>query len=115
MACALVVDNDADTREALRAILEEEGYSVLEAANGRAAIEQLSAKRAHIVLLDTRMPVMDGAEFLEWLKGQSRYDLVPVIVLSADTAPFEHPRATAVMRKPYDLDALLHIMKKFCT
>ncbi len=61
----LVVDDDAGIRQLLRRILEEEGYMVVEAENGRVALERLGERVPGAILLDLMMPEMDGFEFLE--------------------------------------------------
>jgi PAS domain S-box-containing protein len=78
----LVVDDDADLRRRLRGLLEKDGWTVAEAADGREAIDQL-ATRPSLVLLDLLMPVMDGFEFLEEFRQREEYRSVPVVVLSA--------------------------------
>lgn len=57
----LIVDDDDDIREVIRALLEDEGYEVAEARHGEEALRLLrAAQRAYVVLLDLRMPVLDG-------------------------------------------------------
>jgi len=65
MTRVLVVDDDADIRATLRMALEDEQYTVAEAANGRIALEMLrSSSKSHVVLLDALMPEMNGEELL---------------------------------------------------
>ena len=59
----LVVDDDESIRQIVRLCLSDEGYSVSEAPNGRVALEGLHESRPSLILLDLRMPVMDGWEF----------------------------------------------------
>jgi CheY-like chemotaxis protein len=101
----LVVDDEADIRETLCAILEAEGYRVETASNGREALEALRAgARPKIVLLDLTMPVMNGYELLEQLANDRDLSRIPVTVVSAicDVKP---PRVP-YLRKPFDIDAL---------
>ena len=79
----LVVDDDADTRQRLRAVLEKNGWSVVEAANGQEALDQVERSRPHLVLLDLTMPVMDGFAFLHRLRQTPGCRDIPVVVLSA--------------------------------
>ena len=79
----LVVDDDAATREILRRNLEGDGWSVLEAENGAAALETLATIRPAAVLLDLMMPVMDGFEFIVNYSQVAEWLSIPVLVLTA--------------------------------
>ncbi len=114
----LVVDDDADLREALQDVLHDAGYEVLTAANGRQALEVLArAPRApSMVLLDMMMPVMDGAGFLRELHAQPDGRAIPVVVFSASAGAREESEqlgAQAYLRKPVDVDTLLETIQKY--
>jgi len=79
----LIVEDDAGTRAALRRTIEKEGWTADEAENGRAALEALDASRPALILLDLRMPEMDGFEFLEALGERPGRAGIPVVVLTA--------------------------------
>ena len=79
----LVVDDDADTRDRLRTVLERNGWTVREAGNGIEALDRVSEARPRLILLDLTMPVMDGFSFLERLRERPGCSNVPVVVLSA--------------------------------
>jgi CheY-like chemotaxis protein len=79
----LVVDDDAGTRQLLRRILEEEGYTVVEADNGRAALERIGERTPSAILLDLMMPEMDGFEFLGALHGREAWRAIPVVIVTA--------------------------------
>src|SRR5947207_15828681 len=82
----LIVEDDDDVRSALAAFLEAEGYGVLEAADGVAALQQLRTASVCLILLDLWMPGMNGWEFRsEQLKDATLAD-VPVVVITADHA-----------------------------
>jgi two-component system nitrogen regulation response regulator NtrX len=76
----LVVDDDPDIRSALRMILEYEGYTVAEAADGQQALSELDANPAAVVLLDIKMPGMDGLEVLDRIVA--RDPAPPVLMIS---------------------------------
>ncbi len=78
----LVVDDDTDFREGLRAALEMKGYQVEEAANGKDALEQIQKKPPLLVLLDLQMPVMNGRELLQKLRAEADTKDVPVVIIS---------------------------------
>jgi CheY-like chemotaxis protein len=81
----LLVDDDAEIREALTEILIEEGFVVASSRNGKEAIEWLRAHpmTASVVLLDLMMPVMDGIQFLAIRKDDRVLSAIPVVVISA--------------------------------
>lgn len=108
----LIVDDDEDMRDALADILALEGYGVLVAANGRAALDLLRAAAAlpDAILLDLMMPVMSGWEFRREQRADPRLAAVPVLVLSASTDTERHARDLACagfINKPLHVDALL--------
>jgi CheY-like chemotaxis protein len=78
----LVVEDDAATREMLSRTLGREGWTVIEAENGRVGLDRLADHRPGLVLLDLMMPEMDGFTFLEALRAQEA-PLPPVVVLTA--------------------------------
>ena len=80
MSKILVCDDEKDIVSALRIYLESEGYEVLEAENGKEALEVLESEDISLVLLDVMMPVMDGVETLVKIRERSN---VPVILLTA--------------------------------
>ena len=79
----LLVEDDVDIRAALRGVLEDDGWDVSEAGNGREALTAAGTRRPEVVLLDLNMPVMDGFEFLAELRRMPGCDRVPVVVLTA--------------------------------
>jgi CheY-like chemotaxis protein len=79
----LVVEDDPNTRDLLRAILTKDGWSVQTAENGRVALEKATNTRPGLVLLDLMMPEMDGFAFLEEFRKLPSTGEVPVIVLTA--------------------------------
>ena len=79
----LVVDDDADTRHHLRSVLERDQWTVVEAANGREALERAAEARPRVVLLDLEMPVLDGFGFLREFRAMPDRADVPVVVLTA--------------------------------
>jgi CheY-like chemotaxis protein len=79
----LVVDDDPVLRDLLRRMLEREGYAVVEADTGRAALVEVRARAVGAILLDLMMPEMDGFEFLEELRRDGERRDIPVIVITA--------------------------------
>ena len=82
-AQVLVVDDDPRSRDMLRRTLQKEGWTVVEAVNGREALGQLERSRPALVLLDLMMPEMDGFEVLERMRREDAWRAVPVIIVTA--------------------------------
>jgi CheY-like chemotaxis protein len=79
----LIVEDDEQAREMLRRALSKEGWQVLEAGNGRMALERLNGLVPALILLDLMMPEMDGFEFMQQLRQRPDCRLVPVLVITA--------------------------------
>jgi signal transduction histidine kinase/DNA-binding response OmpR family regulator len=79
----LVVEDDAPTREMLRRTLVKDHWEVVEAENGRVALEKLNGLVPALILLDLMMPEMDGFEFMEELRKRADCRQVPVVVITA--------------------------------
>ena len=90
----LVVDDEEKIRRILRQVLENEGYSVLEAQDGGEALSIFFSKRPALVILDVMMPEMDGIEFLKKIRPE--FD-TPVIMLSAKDALVDKAVAVALL------------------
>jgi two-component system, chemotaxis family, chemotaxis protein CheY len=112
----LVVEDDRDVRETLVRILGDAGYEVLGAADGREALASLEHRPdpPALILLDLRMPRMDGRQLHDELGQHPRFRDIPIIVLSADGRPTSQSqltRASAVLAKPVRLEKLLNLVE----
>jgi CheY-like chemotaxis protein len=113
----LVVEDDDDVREALATVLEAHGYRVIEAENGREALQQLRDTGVCLILLDLFMPEMSGWAFREEQMKDSRIAAIPVVVISADLHAAKRavaPGVVAVMTKPVEFDQLLQVIGQHC-
>jgi CheY-like chemotaxis protein len=112
----LVVDDNACIREALRDLLELEGYRVAEAENGRVALDRLSELPVpSLIILDLIMPVMTGSEFLWAARSGGESAHVPILVFSAlPGASWAARQADRALRKPIDIDVLLSTVAELC-
>jgi len=107
----LVVDDEPGLRAVLRAVLDDEGYAVLEATHGGAMLELLTRERADLVLLDVMMSGGDGREAYRELRARADLPDVPVVMMSAAVRPDGlDPSIAAFLRKPFDLDHLLALV-----
>ncbi len=112
----LIVEDDADAREALAALLEGEGYQVLEAKHGGEALELLRRTPVCIILLDIFMPVMNGHAFMLEQSRDPSISSIPV-VMTADAAAARDAARRGVaeaMTKPLDHDRLLEVVAHHC-
>ena len=109
----LVVDDDVHTRQLLSALLGAEGYVVRTARNGQEALGMLKGSAPALILLDLRMPVMDGVRFLEALRQDPRQSALPVVIVtSLDSDSVEvrslGPSVKGVLQKGPALERSLH-------
>lgn len=106
----LLAEDHFDSRDAMRALLEAHGYQVIEAANGREAVERAQQHRPDVILMDIMMPEMDGFEATRLLRRDDATRLVPIIAVTAmDGAQRLSIQAGAndYVAKPIDARALL--------
>ncbi len=79
----LVVEDDSNMRQMLRRMLEQETWTVCEAANGKAALECIARSQPSLIILDMLMPVMDGFQMVAELQKHEEWRKIPVVVVSA--------------------------------
>lgn len=116
----MVVEDDFFIRDMLVELLEDEGYTVTSAANGREAMLQLraSGELPGLILLDLMMPVMDGREFRQEQQHDVLLQAVPVVVLTASSDSEPLPASfepAAYLPKPINLKGLLDTVAAFCS
>jgi CheY-like chemotaxis protein len=109
----LLVDDDRSVLDALGAVIESEGFELVRAADGHAAVEKFRQQAIDIVLLDLNMPVKGGWDTFERLTTIN--PLLPIIVITA--RPDAYPVAMAagvagLMQKPLDIPLLLEAMRE---
>lgn len=93
-APALVVDDSAAMRAALRQILRRLGHEVLEAANGREALACIEQKgKPQFILVDWSMPEMDGLDFIRAVRAQEQYRDLPIMMITVETEMSQIVRA----------------------
>ena len=111
----LVVDDDPNIRKMIVAALKRDGYSFLEAPNGREALDLMRAEHPDVVVLDLMMPVLSGWDVLRERADDEELMQIPVIIVSANRDP---EVATAVSQgicaflpKPFDIGALSALVR----
>jgi len=109
----LVVDDEENIRHTLRGVLADEGYDVLEAPDGRRALELLEHTAPRLAIVDVWMPEVDGIELVERMRTQAPG--VPIIVISGHGTIETAVRVIRLgafdfLEKPFPLDALLNVV-----
>ncbi|MFN8559885.1 MAG: response regulator [Dehalococcoidia bacterium] len=110
-ATVLVVDDDPGIRAFISTLLDGEGYRVVVAEDGRHALACVAEQRPDVILLDLAMPVMNGWEFHNALRGMALS--IPVIFMSAGynaRSEAEAYGAAGFLSKPFEVDDLLHVV-----
>lgn len=108
----LIVDDDPEIREMLEITLADEGYEVLSASDGAAALTLLEQHTPSLILLDMRMPVMDGWGFARAYSARPGPH-APILVMTAAVDAGRWAReveACAAVAKPFDLNRLLDVV-----
>lgn len=112
--CVLVIDDDASIRQFVDLALTDEGYEVLLAAHGQAALELVEQRPPDLILLDLRMPAMDGWTFARTYQARAPNG-APIIALTAGRASEDSITDLAVagfLAKPFNLDDLLDLVAR---
>ena len=110
----LAVDDDIDLLGMVQLLLEDAGYRVATAADGQEALEKVAAELPDLILLDMKMPGMNGWEFARVFRERYNH-LTPIVVLTA--AEDARKRAAEVgadgyLGKPFDIDDLVRIVER---
>lgn len=109
MKTVLIVDDELDIVEAVKAILEEERYKVVTCGNGHEALKCLENSKPDLAIVDIMMPVMNGYETIKAIRQQTDFAKLPILIMSA-IAPPEKAKEyawAAYLRKPFSLHELL--------
>jgi CheY-like chemotaxis protein len=112
----LIIEDDANIRDVLRLALQFEGYEVVSAKNGKEGVELLASTNPGLILLDLMMPVMNGWEFVDYLKNENLFNKYPVVVVSAYSERAKAIDCRDFVLKPLELeDLLISVNKHFGT
>ncbi len=103
------MEDDVDLQELEAMLLSEPGYRVVTAANGAVALAEVARRRPDLVLLDMKMPVMDGWEFARQMRAWYDHQ-TPIVVVTAAAEAAERAAevgAEGYLSKPFDIDELV--------
>ena len=118
MKSILLVEDSATTRSLIRAVIEELGdFDVVEAPTGFDALKLLPAQDFDLVLTDINMPDINGLELINFIKGNPRYNHIPLIIVTTERSEEDKKRgmalgATAYVTKPFKAPELQGIIRK---
>ena len=110
MTTVLVVDDEFLIADILGLALEDEGYMVVHASNGKKALEVLARERAGLIITDFMMPAMNGLELALAIKSRPETAALPVILMSGAQSHIarDHPELfAAIFDKPFNIDDLI--------
>ena len=109
----LIVDDDAAVRRTMARFLDVSGFKVVEADNGQTALTYLQGGgKASVIVLDLRMPVMDGWAFRKQQRLDPAFSEIPVIILSgADSDRFSELDADATFEKPASFTTIMKCVR----
>lgn len=112
----LLVEDEPEIAYTTAFLCETYGYLVTRVANGEEALEQLSSSSFDLLLVDRKMPIMDGLQLVRALRSTPRYATLPIIGISAYVAAqaqeeWIHAGINELVLKPFDFDALAALME----
>ncbi|MCF4995911.1 response regulator [Pseudomonas syringae] len=115
MTTILVVDDEYLIADILGYALEDEGFMVVKASNGRKGLEVLDRERPDLIITDFMMPVMDGLEFAKSVRATPSVHQVPIILISGAQAHIGMQRSDlfdAVLEKPFNIELIIAKVKE---
>lgn len=117
MATILAVDDSASMRQMVSFTLKGAGYDVVEACDGKDALEKAKTQTFNLVISDVNMPIMDGITLIKELRALSEYKFTPMLMLTTESGDDKKTQgksagATGWIVKPFNPDQLLATIKK---
>ncbi len=117
MATILAVDDSASMRQMVTFTLKGAGHDVVEAENGKEALDKAKGQQFDLVISDVNMPVMDGITLIKELRTLSEYKFTPLLMLTTESGDDKKSQgktagATGWIVKPFNPDQLLATIKK---
>jgi two-component system chemotaxis response regulator CheY len=117
----LIVEDSATTRALIRAVIDEMGdFNIVEAASGFEALKLLPTQEFNLVITDVNMPDINGLELINFIKNNSRYSHIPLIIVSTEKSEEDQKRgmalgAMAYITKPFKAYELQEVIKQAIT
>jgi two-component system chemotaxis response regulator CheY len=112
----MIVDDALSIRGLIKMTLASPGYQIIEACNGKDALDKLSQQVPDLIILDIYMPEMDGMELIRVLKADPKHKFIPIVVLTKEKDPEMKRRgqafgAKAWVVKPFKPDTILNVVQ----
>lgn len=113
----MTIDDSSSIRQMVSFTLEEAGYQVVEAVNGKDALDKLKGNSVSMFLVDLHMPVMDGITFIKNIRNHNDYKFTPIVMLTTENQSDKKQEgkeagATGWIVKPFRPEQLLGVVKK---
>ena len=117
MATILTVDDTASMRQMISFTLNSVGHEVIQACDGKEALQLLQGKKVDLVIADVNMPNMDGITLVKNLREQPDYKFTPILMLTTESQESRRQQgkvagATGWIVKPFNPEQLLNVVKK---
>jgi len=118
MKTILIVEDSSTTRALLRAVIDElDDFETVEAATGFEALKMLPQQEYDLIITDINMPDINGLELINFVRGNTRYSHLPIIIVSTERSEEDKKRgmalgATAYVTKPFKSVELQAVIKK---
>ena len=114
----LIVDDSASMRQLVSFALKDAGYGVMDAVNGKDALNKLNGTKVDMVITDLNMPEMDGIEFIKQMRNRSGYRFTPIVMLTTESQESKKQEgkqagASGWIVKPFTPEQLIDVVKKF--
>jgi two-component system chemotaxis response regulator CheY len=113
----MAIDDSASIRQVVGITLKKAGYDVIEANDGKDAMDKLTGQKVHLIICDVNMPNMDGIAFLKELRQNSNYKFTPIIMLTTEAQEGKKQEgkaagAKAWIVKPFKPEQMLAAIEK---
>ena len=115
----LIAEDSAVTRAFIVSVLEEiENFNIIEASSGFEALKQLPRQKFHMIITDINMPDINGLELINFVKSNSQYATIPLIVVTTEGSERDREKGLALgadeyLVKPIDPDILQELVRKY--
>ena len=109
----LIVDDEPNILELLRGVLEDEGFTVITASNGAAALNVIQRSPVALVLTDLMMPFVSGLDLARQLHSNPKTASTPLLLMSAAMPQQVSNIYAAVIHKPFEVDEIIRVVRQF--
>ena len=113
----LVLDDDENARQAISALLDQDGYKVLEVSNVPSAVNVVRREDIELAIIDIKMPIVDGYKFCEFLRKTNKYSHIPIVIVTGEEKRYGRETAQllnieAFIEKPFNPIGLVAKVKE---